>query len=44
MNTASPAHRTHTYVILVIVLAGVLMSVLDVIVVSIALPTRAGTA
>jgi MFS family permease len=42
MNTASPSRRTHRYVILVIVLVGVLMSVLDGIVVSIALPTITG--
>jgi EmrB/QacA subfamily drug resistance transporter len=41
MNDSSPA-RSHKYVILAIVLAGVLMSVLDGIVVSIALPTITG--
>ncbi|MGD0726722.1 MAG: MFS transporter [Spirochaetia bacterium] len=42
MNNALPGPRTHKYVILVIVLIGVLMSVLDGIVVSIALPTITG--
>lgn len=42
MSTGSTSHRTHKYVILVIVLVGVLMSVLDGIVVSIALPTITG--
>jgi len=39
MKSQSPARTTHKYVIMVIVLAGVLMSVLDGIVVNIALPT-----
>lgn len=39
MNPVLAAPRTHKYVILAIVLVGVLMSVLDGIVVSIALPT-----
>ena len=42
MNNVLPVRRTHKYVILVIVLVGVLMSVLDGIVVSIALPTITG--
>jgi len=42
MNNVLPTRHTHTYVILVIVLVGVLMSVLDGIVVSIALPTITG--
>jgi EmrB/QacA subfamily drug resistance transporter len=42
MSTGSLSHRTHKYVTLVIVLVGVLMSVLDGIVVSIALPTITG--
>ena len=42
MNPVSAAPRTHKYVILAIVLVGVLMSVLDGIVVSIALPTITG--
>ncbi|MGA2477413.1 MAG: MFS transporter [Spirochaetia bacterium] len=41
-NTSAPA-ASHKYVILVIVLVGVLMSVLDGIVVSIALPTITGS-
>ena len=42
MNNVLPVRHTHKYVILVIVLVGVLMSVLDGIVVSIALPTITG--
>jgi EmrB/QacA subfamily drug resistance transporter len=42
MNSVQPARRTHKYAILVIVLVGVLMSVIDGIVVSIALPTITG--
>jgi EmrB/QacA subfamily drug resistance transporter len=42
MNPVPAAPRTHKYVILAIVLVGVLMSVLDGIVVSIALPTITG--
>jgi EmrB/QacA subfamily drug resistance transporter len=42
MKNVVPARHTHKYVILVIVLVGVLMSVLDGIVVSIALPTITG--
>jgi len=42
MQQVPPSAGTHRYVILVIVLVGVLMSVLDGIVVSIALPTITG--
>ena len=42
MNIPRPARHTHKYAILVIVLVGVLMSVIDGIVVSIALPTITG--
>ena len=43
MDAAEAPGSSHKYVILVIVLAGVLMSVLDGIVVSIALPTITGS-
>jgi EmrB/QacA subfamily drug resistance transporter len=43
MNSSPAAAATHKYVILAIVLTGVLMSVLDGIIVSIALPTITGS-